>query len=491
MASEAYATLIYYWSMRSTYLRTHRSEVDRHVRVRYCSARDIRLDSVAALMEDAHPEMHNRDVATSRAARAEEMAARALGIPSILQPDITLPLAGIEALNTEQVSKQPGKLAGELQKALAMLDKPCGVGIMKLAAAFGMMASKHACEQTVDGKRVRNLFKRVTLKLHSIKRGDECAPVMHEVLQHYKLRAGDTYLLLSDYPEYSRLLDCDQAEQAYTSTMRALNRDAAEVATNDTRFESIDRAALQQLYATVDPYTDPAARRAVDLMTREALPHPEFDDVLQIQTSYHRKYDFGRRYGNEPSLQMTPRRVRGALAARFYHDIDMENAHDHIMHQIALSHEIELEAVRRVVIERESVLQGVQAHYYYRCGRAAAKELLIAVLNGGDANSWVQDEKVAIDEELVRRIADPNDDLGHAEIVEDLLMECARMQDIMFKKYGSKLETLMACVQRARPEKIRLMCVARCFPCVYRARRTGLCKRWRGTMQRRATRCTF
>jgi hypothetical protein len=187
------------------YLRTHRSEVDRHVRVRYCSAHDIRLDSVVALMDDAHPEMHNRDVATSHVARVEEMVARALGIPSLLQPDITLPLTVIDELNVERTSKQCGKVAAELQKALAMIDKPCGVGlwksILKLAASFGMMASKHACERTVDGKRVRNLFESVTLKLHSIKRGEESVPVMNEILQHYKLRAGDTYLPLSEYPE--------------------------------------------------------------------------------------------------------------------------------------------------------------------------------------------------------------------------------------------------------------------------------------------------
>ena len=45
---------------------------------------------------------------------------------------------------------------------------------------------------------------------------------------------------------------------------------------------------------------------------------------------------------------------------------------------------------------------------------------------------------MAIDEEIVRRIADPNDDLGHAEIVDDLLMEYARMQDVIFKTYGTK-----------------------------------------------------
>jgi hypothetical protein len=303
----------------------------------------------------------------------------------------------------------------------------------------------------VDEKRVRNLFESVTLRLHVLKKDDEEIPVMNEILQHYKLRAGDTYLPLSEYPEYSRLLDCDQAELAYTDAMRALNRDAAKVDVHDTRYESIDKAALHQLYATTDHITDKEACRHVKLIMAEAIPHPVLDDVLQIETSYHRKYGFGRRYGNEPSLQMAPRRVRGPLAARFYHDIDMVNAHFVIVNQIALSHRLELEAVRRVVVDRDSVLEEVQTHY--RCGRAAAKELLIAVLNGGHANSWVQDEKVAIDEEIVRRIADPHDDLGHAEIVDDLLLEYARMQDVVFKTYGTKLDMLMDCVRRARPEK--------------------------------------
>ena len=538
-ADDALAADVYYGlgSVRSfdlsvdafKFLRTHRSEVDRYVRVRYCSRRDIRLDSVMALMDDAHPELHHRDVAISRASRAEDMVARALGIPSFLQPGITLPQAVVDALNAErqdtlaamhwevythskkdhhlngmtfreiaaknplvnpenaqttticewirdhkpgsklasylnaiynttqvldEATKRSHELAGELQKALAMLDKPCGVGlwkaIMRLASSYGMMACKQTCEKTVNGRRVRNLFQGVALKLYGIQKGDQSVPVMQEVLDHYKLRAGDTFLPLSEYPEWSRMLDCDQAEQAYTATMQALNRNAVEVRTNDVRFETIDKAALQHLYKTVAS-TDQEARRAVELFTREAIPHPELDDVLQIQTSYHRKYGFGRRYGDEPSLQMAPRRVRGQLAARFYHDIDMVNAHFHIMHEIALSHGIELEATRRVVTERDSVLQEVQAHY--RCGRATAKELLIAVLNGGHANTWVQDEKVSIDGELVRRIADPTDDLGHVEIVDELLLEYARMQQLMFKTYGTKLQSLMDSVQRARPEK--------------------------------------
>ena len=75
------------------------------------------------------------------------------------------------------------------------------------------------------------------------------------------------------------------------------------------------------------------------------------------------------------------------------------------------------------------------------------------MLNGGTADAWVKSEQTSIDEELVRRIADPDDDLGHADVVDDLLLEYTHMQKLIFEEYASRLETLTDCVKRARPEK--------------------------------------
>eukprot|EP01043_Picozoa_sp_COSAG02_P020583 COSAG02_NODE_1019_length_15171_cov_7.663482_19_plen_90_part_00 len=73
------------------------------------------------------------------------------------------------------------------------------------------------------------------------------------------------------------------------------------------RYELMDEAALEKLsYAVKNEDVD--ARPCVDRMEAAAVTHPTIDGVVQIETSYHRKYGFGRRYGTFPSLQMAPKR---------------------------------------------------------------------------------------------------------------------------------------------------------------------------------------
>ena len=106
---------------------------------------------------------------------------------------------------------------------------------------------------------MRNLFQGVALKLYGIQKGDQSVPVMQEVLDHYKLRAGDTFLPLSEYPDWSRMLDCDQAEQAYTATMQALNRNAVEVRTNDVRFETRTTSTDSTRASRIEPQVPPGS----------------------------------------------------------------------------------------------------------------------------------------------------------------------------------------------------------------------------------------
>eukprot|EP01044_Picomonas_judraskeda_P004535 COSAG03_NODE_400_length_8206_cov_3.320340_6_plen_312_part_00 len=182
---------------------------------------------------------------------------------------------------------------------------------------------------------------------------------------------------------------------------------------------------------------------------RETLLKESIDGVVQIETSYHRKYGFGRRYGTFPSLQMAPKRVRGPLAAALYHDIDVVNAHFVIMMQVAATFGTELCSVLRVVQDRDAVLHEVQEHY--RCGRDSAKQLLLSALNGGTADRWLQE--CSIDEDICRRIAATDDDLEHVDIVQELLDDYQTIRSLMFKKYAGELQTLQECVERARPDK--------------------------------------
>ena len=43
------------------------------------------------------------------------------------------------------------------------------------------------------------------------------------------------------------------------------------------------------------------------------------------------------------SLQLCPKKIRGPLAAKYYHDLDMENRHYYI--QVAKTHGVQLDCV--------------------------------------------------------------------------------------------------------------------------------------------------
>ena len=454
------------------YLRTNRATVERHVKLRYCKPRDLRLESAARLVNEerrAHPEMSDSAVNISRAVRAHDIASRALDVPSLLEPDTVLPDAVIAALNEEKLrgKKAPdgalaafglegagaGALAAKLMRAVPLLGGQCNGGVFDalkiIAKSLAMDLDVERMERAVDTVRVRNLFKRVTVRLHACKPENEPAvPVMENILRHYTLWVGDQRVPLSQYAEYSARLDSERAEAGFAREMQALNKCAEQVPVDDTRVELLDAQALQTLVNTVK-YEDVDARPIVDRMAAAVVPHPTIDGVVQYETTYHRKYGFGRRYGTFPSLQMAARRIRGPLASTLYHDIDVVNAHFVIMMQVAAAHGTELASVLRVVQDRDAVLQDVQQHY--RCGRDSAKQLLLSALNGGTADHWMQE--CAIDEDICRRIAAVDDDLEHVGIVQELLDDYQTIRSLMFKKYAGELQTLHECVQRARPDK--------------------------------------
>jgi hypothetical protein len=189
--------------------------------------------------------------------------------------------------------------------------------------------------------------------------------------------------------------------------------------------------------------------RAATAIKAAAQPHPEIPGVLVLRSAYVRKHGFGRRVADHPSLQGAPKRVRGPVAARFYHDIDVENCHYVLMLQIADQHGADLPSVRRYVQDRDAMIATVRTHY--RCGRDSAKTLFLAVLNGGTADRWLTD--ASIDDEICRRIKDPEDDTSHVDIVEALMDDYKAIQGIMFEKYGDNLQSMLETYQRARPDK--------------------------------------
>jgi hypothetical protein len=111
----------------------------------------------------------------------------------------------------------------------------------------------------------------------------------------------------------------------------------------------------------------------------------------KIQTTYHRCFmNTGRRYANGPSLQKCSGVVRSS-SARYYHDVDMRNAHPAIVAYIvggrgdqafpSLIHYGTAEKAKREEILREVTC-------VWQCTRKQAKQLFVSVLNCGTVMGW-------------------------------------------------------------------------------------------------------
>jgi hypothetical protein len=176
------------------------------------------------------------------------------------------------------------------------------------------------------------------------------------------------------------------------------------------------------------------------------------DGALLFTTRYHKKYGLGRRVGAHPSLQSCPKKYRGPLAARYVHDLDIENAHYAMMMQIAQRHDSSLPCVEFYVGNRDDCLQ--RARDFYGCSREAAKQLYLSLLNGGDTPAWMYKFNIS------RRLRDDlrNGRVQHLGIVQQLREEYATIQRVMFDAYSGQVQLLMDRIKQADPQKPRRYC---------------------------------
>jgi hypothetical protein len=129
--------------------------------------------------------------------------------------------------------------------------------------------------------------------------------------------------------------------------------------------------------------------------------------------SYTKKQQLGRRYASYPSLQSCPGRLRAPLCAGNYHDLDMANCHPVILAQVAGRAGCDIPELTRYVAQREVVLCEIKN--YYGCTRAAAKELILRLCNGGGTKAWHGDFQVARKETM--------------ELITDLIEELTLARD--------------------------------------------------------------
>ena len=111
----------------------------------------------------------------------------------------------------------------------------------------------------------------------------------------------------------------------------------------------------------------------------------------------------GRVYARKSlSLQNIRKPIRHTLAKEFYVDIDVENAHPTILHQICLANKIKCPMLSKYVEKREEVLQCIVKKYDLKryeglVSRDDAKDLFISLMYLGSADNWAKQRNVDAD----------------------------------------------------------------------------------------------
>ena len=118
----------------------------------------------------------------------------------------------------------------------------------------------------------------------------------------------------------------------------------------------------------------------------------EHQGCSKLKVTYGRRFaGVGRRYANGPSFQKAGSLIR-ATSKRYYHDIDMMNAHPVIAAFLVnqSADPVEYPALVKYgtasTVEREEILALVAQKW--QCPRKIAKQLFCSLLNTGTVNSW-------------------------------------------------------------------------------------------------------
>lgn len=112
------------------------------------------------------------------------------------------------------------------------------------------------------------------------------------------------------------------------------------------------------------------------------------DRVNAVCVTYKRKMAFGR-CPSSGGLHNMKREIKQTLARDRFVDIDIENAHPVILHQICLAHSLSCPFLTRLVTKREEVLEEIIREYSLgEGGRSQAKQLFLILIYGGSFSGW-------------------------------------------------------------------------------------------------------
>ena len=135
------------------------------------------------------------------------------------------------------------------------------------------------------------------------------------------------------------------------------------------------------------------------LQLLEACPDGRHEVVYDVPHDGVGRYVARSKAGAMSTYTNMPREVRGTLASRLYHDVDMVNSQPSLCLQL-FERRCGLEApeLRRYVEHREDALRQVVDACGHRVDRDRAKELFIRLLNKGSALTWCRDYSVDSDD---------------------------------------------------------------------------------------------
>jgi hypothetical protein len=106
---------------------------------------------------------------------------------------------------------------------------------------------------------------------------------------------------------------------------------------------------------------------------------------VSVRYHYTGTTDFGRLFANRSlSLQSFNKAVRRTIAAEFYDDIDIENAHPTILSHLCAAAGIQCEMLNVYITSRDEMLTAIVAAG--GVSRDKAKQIVLAVMNGGKSD---------------------------------------------------------------------------------------------------------
>jgi hypothetical protein len=117
------------------------------------------------------------------------------------------------------------------------------------------------------------------------------------------------------------------------------------------------------------------------------------DNHTSIQ--FKSKIGYGRVHpkNKKISLGTLRRQIRHTLCRDDYFDIDMVNAQPTIYNDILKSAGINNECINTYVMNREEILKNIME--CFKCTREQSKNLIIAFINGGSLNKWIEKNEIA------------------------------------------------------------------------------------------------